>query len=750
MCRGRRCTRWLLIGLVLLGPAVAGAQSPLSGEQIRIARAAGTITVDGQLGDEGWRGAQPVEKWYETNPGDNVQPGVRSVGYLAYDDRFFYAAFEFDDPNPSAIRAPFSDRDNISGNATDYGGIIVDTRNDGHSGVLLLATPRGIQYDASTDDAAGEDSSPDYFWNAAARITERGWTLEISVPFSSLRYRSADPQTWGLMLYRNYPREFRYQFFSMKIPRGGNCFVCRANTLVGLEGLPSGGHVVAAPYVSASSEARPEGALGSRLAPADARVRGGLDVKWTPDADNALDFTIKPDFSQIESDTAQISTNERFALFFPEKRTFFLEGVQLLSTPIQAAYTRTITAPRWGSRLTGKAGGVNYTALFADDGGGGSLVIPGSDGSLLVPQASGSYALIARAKRDIGRSFVGVLVTDREAHDGDGHNRVAGADLQWRPGGRDTVTGQWLFSHTTTPDRPDLAAEWTGQSLAGHAASLDWNRNTLHLDFGVGYKNVDEDFRADAGFVPQVGYRQTSHNAGWTMRPDGFVRRVRIFLDSDRQVDRHGDLIARTVAPGLAMDVRFNGFLQARVIDDRVRAAGTTFGRRQLAYTLRFSPSRRLAQISMDGRFGDEVDFANARLGRGVTLNVDARINATNHLELALVQNERWLDVATAAASGRLFTARVSRVRGTYNFTAKAFARVIGQYVSTVRDPALHGLTVTPRSGAFSGSALISYKLNWQSVLFAGYGDDRELSDRHELEKTSRQFFVKLSYALQR
>src|SRR6185295_3417393 len=193
-------------------------------------------------------------------------------------------------------------------------------------------------------------------------------------------------------------------------------------TLVGLEGLPSGGHVVAAPYVSASSEARPEGAPGSPLAAADARVRGGLDVKWTPNADNALDFTVKPDFSQIESDTAQISTNERFALFFPEKRTFFLEGVELLSTPIQAAYTRTITAPRWGSRLTGKAGGVNYTALFADDAGGGSLVIPGSDSSSVVPQASGSYALIARAKRDIGRSFVSMLVTDREAHGGDSHN----------------------------------------------------------------------------------------------------------------------------------------------------------------------------------------------------------------------------------------------------------------------------------------------------------------------------------------
>ena len=740
----------LFAAFLFLMPMASLAQTPLSGERLRIARAAGPIQVDGQLGDEGWRTAQPVEKWYETNPGDNVEPKVRSVGYLAYDDRFFYAAFEFDDPDPSTIRAPYSDRDNISGNATDYGGIILDTRNDGHSGVLLLATPRGVQYDASTEDAAGEDSSPDYFWDAAARITERGWTLEIRVPFSSLRYRSADPQTWGIMLYRNYPRDFRYQMFSMPLPRGGNCFVCRANTLTGLERLPAGGHIVAAPYVSASSEARPERPLGSRLVADAARLRGGLDVKWTPNADNAVDFTVKPDFSQIESDTAQISTNERFALFFPEKRTFFLEGVELLSTPIQAAYTRTITAPRWGSRLTGKAAGVSYTALVVDDEGGGSLVIPGADGSAVVPQASGSYALIARAKRDIGRSFVSLLLTDREAHDGSGHNRVAGPDFQWRPSSSDTVTGQWLFSDTRTPIRPDLAAEWTGRSLAGHAADLGWNRNTRHLDIGLGYRDVAEEFRADAGFVPQVGYRQTSHNAGWTMRPSGAVRRVRVFVDSNRQVDRAGELIARSIAPGIGMDVKFNGFLEVRYIDDRLRAGGLIFGRRQVAYSARFSPSRRIARISVNGRMGDEVDFANARPGRGVTINVDADVNATDHLELSFLQNDRWLNVDTPEAAGRVFNARVSRLRGTYNFTARAYARVIGQYVSTTRDASLFAFAVAPRAATFSSSLLFAYKLNWQSVLFAGFGDNRELSELDALEPASRQFFIKISYAVQR
>jgi hypothetical protein len=314
-----------------------------------------------------------------------------------------------------------SDRDRISPFATDYGGLILDTRNDGHSAVLLLTTPSGVQGDSvSDDDGAGEDPSPDFFWESAANIHERGWTLEMRVPFTTLRYRNVDPQTWG------------FENESVK------------------------GDV-------------------------------GLDVKWTPDADNALDFTVNPDFSQVEADTAQISANERFALSYPERRPFFLEGVELFSTPLRAVYTRAITSPRGGGRATGKMRGVGYTVLVSDDEGGVSVVIPGPNGSTTAPQAFSSTVLVGRAKRSFGSSVAGLLVDD-----------------------------------------------------------------------------------------------------------------------------------------------------------------------------------------------------------------------------------------------ARLFTARVSRIRGTYTFTARSYLRAIGQYVSTDSDPALYLLPVLPHSGTFLGSLLFAYKLNWQSVLFVGYGDDQE------------------------
>ncbi len=736
----------------LASAAPAAGQSALSGESIHITRASGPIAVDGDLSDQGWRNAARIDKWYETNPGDNTEPQVHNVGYLTYDDKFFYAGFEFDDPDLKAIRAPFADRDNIGNGFNDYGGIIIDPRNAGRTATFFVVTPRNIQYDAVTDDASGEDPSPDFFWESATKITARGWTLEMRIPFSSLRYQNVDPQTWGILLYRNFPRDRHYQFFSAKLPRGGNCFVCRSNTLTGMAQLPAGGHLVAAPYVSASADAHPrDGETGAPLVGDGVKPHVGLDVKYTPNADNAIDLTVKPDFSQVESDTAQISANERFALFFPEKRPFFLEGFDLFQTPIQAVYTRTITAPVWGGRVTGKQGGVRYTALVADDAGGGSAIIPGPNGSSLASVDEGSIVVIGRAKRDVGLSFVGVIATDREAKSGNSHNRVVGPDFQWRPSGTDVVTGQVLYSDTRTPNRPDLAIEWTGQSFASHGAHISWNHNTTRFDAFAQYRDFGDGFRADTGFVPQVGYREVIGSTGWTFRPTNFLTRLRTSLIAERQTDRAGALISSDVQPGVGMDTRWNGFMQFRYMDDQGRSGDRTFPTRRFGYIVQFSPSRRVTQLSLNGTTGQEIDYANSRAGTGSTINLQATLNPTNHLNVVLVQNQRWVNVDDrSSVSRRLFIARVSRVRGTYTFSSRLFARGIVEYVSTDRDPSLYTFDTSAKSGSLSGQFLLAYKLNWQSVMFAGYGDDRELTDRDQLVKSGRQVFVKVSYALQR
>ncbi|HEX9459571.1 MAG TPA: carbohydrate binding family 9 domain-containing protein, partial [Thermoanaerobaculia bacterium] len=216
----------LLLFVVVAAPSVYAADDAPART---IHRAAGPITIDGDLSDPGWQNALTSETWYETNPGDNIEPKVKTVGYITYDDRFFYAAIHSFD-NPADIRAQLGDHDGISGNSDDFAGVILDTRNDGKTAMEFFVNAAGTQYDASQDDASGnEDSSPDLFWDSAVKRTADGWILELRIPFSSLRYQQKSPQIWGIILYRNMPRERRYQIFDHKLPRGSNCFVCNYN-----------------------------------------------------------------------------------------------------------------------------------------------------------------------------------------------------------------------------------------------------------------------------------------------------------------------------------------------------------------------------------------------------------------------------------------------------------------------------------------------------------------------------------------
>jgi hypothetical protein len=746
-------------------PAAAGAEGSATLDvpldiPLNIPRASGPIEVDGRLGDPGWEGAARVETFYETNPGDSIEPKVKTVAWLTYDDRFFYAAFDFSDPDPQSIRAPLGDHDDLA-SSTDYGGVALDTRNDGKTAFEFFANPRGIQYDAITNDTSGEDPSPDFYWDSAARITPTGWTLEIRIPFSSLRYTSAPVQTWGILLYRNRPRDFRYQMFNRKLPRGSSCFICHEQKITGLTGLPSGNHLVLAPYATAERQslpAGPQGTIGTPLADRPVHAEAGLDAKWTPNANTAIDATLNPDFSQVESDVAQIAANQRFALFFPEKRPFFLEGLELFSTPIQAVYTRTITSPRYGVRSTGEVGGILYTALVAEDRGGGSVVLPGPVASNLADQDFSSRVAIGRGRKDFGNSFASFLVTDREIAGG-GHNRVLGPDFQWRPNGDDTVSGQLLVSRSLTPDRPDLAAEWDGRSLGSRAGYLNWSHSTRTWDWTLQYLDIGDEFRADLGFLPQVGVRDSTAVLGRSFFAEsGPFRRIHPYLRLRDTEGTAGGLLLRSLDPGFELQGFWNSFISVEHRTDRVWTGSRLVDAGYFVTTVQMSPSLRVSDLSLNLTAGDDVDFANQRPGRGVTLAAQTTVRPTDHLTLQLNGSRRWLDVSPAGGGvlgdrdARLFTAEVARVKATYTFTSRAFLRLIAQRVRTVRDLGLYdpALGFAHREEGVTGSALLSYKLNWQTVLFLGYSDDRALAVDDRLAPAGREIFLKVSYAFQR
>jgi hypothetical protein len=727
--------RRLILALVLCPLFLSAQPAPIT-----IMRNSAPIVLDGSLDDVAWQTAAKIDRFYETSPADNTPPKVNTIAYVMYDERYFYIGVRADDPDPKKIRAPFVDRDGVIG-TDDNIAIFLDTRNDKRSAIELRVNPRGIQADGIYNDANGsEDFSPDFYYDTAASIDARGWSAEFRIPFSSLRYGSADPQTWNILVWRNYPREFRYGIHSAPLPRGSNCLVCHTHPIVGLTGLPAASHFIAAPYVTAQQIAQPEAGLGTPLDGGKFETDAGLDLKWTPTANNAFDLTLNPDFSQVESDVAQITVNQRFAVFFAEKRPFFLEGFDLFDTPMQVAYTRTITSPRFGVRATGKQGSTAYTLLITEDRGGGLTIIPGPVSSDFAPQDFQSYATIARVRHDVGSSFFGAVLTSREI-DGGGHNRVFGPDLQWRPNDFDEITAQFLVSDTTNPDRPDLSPVWNGESFRSHAVEAEYERQTRRYDTFAGISDFGDDFRADLGFIPQVGYRELTVGGGLRYYPEG--RTISYFRPSvvlSRQTNQDNDKIYELVSLGIngfgAKNLQFSALFRPR---EKILVDGQLLEQTYGTFFVQFDPSRRLPRITLDTRFGQQIDFGGARVGNGAFIGLAATVRPHDRLDLQFNVNREWLDVDSA----RLFTADVQRVRAQYSFSSKSMLRVIAQYVDTEFGDGTH-------DGSFLGSVLYSYKLNWQTVLFAGYGDDRVLTETNDLQKAGRSLFFKVSYAFLR
>jgi hypothetical protein len=731
--------------------------SRLSAEQpappkLALPRISGPIKIDGDLSDPGWAEAAVIDTFYEFQPGDNTAPPVKTVARVARDDKYFYASFWCEEPDMSKLRAPFVDREGVT-DQQDYVGILLDVDNSRRSAVDFWINPRGIQTDSMLNESPfGEDTAPDWFWQSAAKIGKGSWTVEVAIPLSSLRYPKKDPQDWALMVYRVWPREYNYQFYSARIPRGSNCFLCWSPTLAGIAGLPQGMHYVLAPYAAGISDtAYPPANPDGSPAASDTDTKGelGVDLKWLPDAGTIVDATINPDFSQVESDVVQIGVNERFALFYPEKRPFFLEQVDLLQAPIQAIYTRTITDPLWGARLTSRAGSTSYTVLATRDRGGGTVVIPGPVFSDAAPQDFKSFVGLGRVRHDIGASFVGLLGTARVI-EGGGYNYVGGSDFQWRPNDADLVTGQYLYSVSRLPDRSGLYPGWTGQRLSGFAATASWSHTTRHWDWAATYNDYSSEFRADDGFVPQVGYRQGLGEAGFRIYPTGFFSRSRFFAGGEYSMERDGSLISHNAYPGIAFQGEggLGGNLSYNF--QSVAINGHTLEFDRFKWVITASPSALLPVLGFSGNYGRQPDVENVRVGRGGDVLVTALLRPTDHLGLDLRLERRWIDETVEARAGRLFTADVARLKAVYVFNARMLLRLIGQYQDVRRDPSLFVLPVTSREGGFAGSALLSYKLNWQSVLFVGYGDTRALDEGGALTRAGQQFFVKVSYAFQR
>ena len=613
--------------------------------------------------------------FYETWPGDNVAPPVRTTVTITYDTHALYVRVWAQDPDPARVRAAYADRDNV-GPGDDYVALVLDTRGDGRVATIFRVSPRGTQADGVFNEAQfalgnnPDDLTPDFAWEARTVIGDSAWTAELRIPFTSLRYPARDHQTWGVIVHRVYPRDLTHSLFSVRMPRGTSCFLCHAQR-VELTGLPTGGTLVAAPYATGGND-----------------LRAGADLKWTPGAGTALDATLRPDFSQIEADVPQLSVNSQFALFYPEKRPFFLEGSDLFQTPLQLVYTRSIAAPAWGARATGEVGRTAYTLLVARDQAGGSAILPGPTQSSLVTRDVASNVGVARLRTAFSGGFIGLLGTDRE---GGGHNRTLGSDFLWSPSGSDQFTGQLVASDTSG------------------ALDLAWHHLARHAEWFADYRDVGAGFRADDGFMPQVGVRQVNTWADAILYRSGAIFWVSPWVKWQRVTDRTtGDVVSSYRAAAIQLSGVHDLYVQLRLVDERLRALDALLGRRYGWLYLEAAPGRRLARVTLLARLGGDVDVGNARPGRGGELSGTLALHASDHLELQGLADFTWLD--------RLFTAGIERLRASYNFTPRAALRLVVQNEHTRRDSAPDARLMV--------SALLTYRWSWASAVYLGLGND--------------------------
>jgi hypothetical protein len=488
----------------------------------------------------------------------------------------------------------------------------------------------------------------------------------------------------------------------------------------------------------AERESFPEGGFTTTTEDAEP----GITATWGITPNIVLSGTVKPDFSQVEADALQLDINQPFALYYPERRPFFVEGADYFDTYENIVHTRTIRDPVWGAKLTGKEGANTFAGYVVQDDIT-NLVFPSSQYSSATSIEMDSLATVLRFKRDIGSKYtVGALFTDREGDDY--FNRVGGFDLELRPTSKDIIQIQALGSATRYPGQIAVDYEQPEDEFRDSLLSLSYAHRTRTITWTAGYENVGPDFRADLGFIPRVGHRtmRGGVNYAWNAPPNRWWSLIRIGTGYNSMDDHNGALLSETkTVYGM-----FEGALQSWVLligrDGKRSYEGRQFDTSELRLTTSLRPTKWFGtsvQVSMN----DHIDYANVQPADRVQIGGDASFNVGKKFRLSLGHTLEQLDVA----GGRLYTANISQLSSVYQFTTRTFVRTILQMVDYRRDPGLYIEKVDSKFERFASQILFAYKINARTVLYVGYNDNYYAGNDYDLTQADRTVFTKIGYA---
>jgi len=693
--------------------------------------------IDDFMASTGESRGTHVSNFRQREPGDGSPVSEETTAYLSYDSEYLYAAFVCRD-GTGDVRRHLVARDAIA--EDDQVALYLDTFHDGRHAYVFASNPFGVQQDGIISDGDDVSYTADMVWRSQGRVTADGFVVLMAIPFKTLRFSADFVQNWRFAVGRTIARRGESAYWP-HISRRVNGFVRQMAALEGLKLISPGRNVQVTPYGTfARARSFDEQTRGNTEFE---RRYGGVDAKVVVRNAVTIDAAMNPDFSEVESDDPLIAVNQRFELFRPEKRPFFMENAALFDLPINVLFSRRIVDPAAGVRLTARSTGWAIGGLMADD----RAVTSEAPGG---PFGRGAAIGAARLQRLFGeRSNVGVLATGRD--DGRARNRAVSAD------GRLQLTPAWSFSGQAiqSDDQDEIGRRQTGSAYAAAAS-----RTGPHFTYAGSYRDIGRTLRVPLGFVPRNDIRVTDHYAGYVWRV--------------------GDSGAWSVGPAVMTiaDWAHTGQLQDRwtSVDVGVSRAGQLDAHvsRAEAYELYTTPFRTgatsvsvsssaLRSFSVWAQYsrGTAINYtpaAGVAPFLGSRQNVYASVTLRPSARLGLEQlflSER-LDTLPGAASAtlqRVFSTNMLRSKANLQITRSLAIRGVVDYNGLDSNVALFSESGYSR---LTGDVLVRYALNPGTAVFAGVNHRYEnliLDSRSTIEHgglprfpVGQQIFVKVSY----
>ncbi len=720
-----------------------------------------------------------VDGFQQRDPKDGAPISQKTDVYIGYTDKNLYVVCICFDSEPDKIRARLVRRELI--NDDDQFGFVLDTFHDHYHGLFFYVNPLGVQQDGIwVDNGQEPDLSYDMVWNSEAKLTGRGYVAWFEIPFKSLRFPPADIQKWGVFFERDIKRNTEYSFYP-HITSNATGFLDQASEMDGIEKVTPGRNMQFIPYVVGRGfrnldDRDPANPYfgGKHL-----EVRPGLDAKIVLKNSFVLDTTINPDFSQVESDEPQITVNQRFEVFFPEKRPFFLENSSYFNTPINLVFTRRIGDPEFGTRLTGKQGPWSVGMLVADDRSPGLGVTP-------YDPLTGhrAYFGVLRVNRDIGKeSTIGLIYTDRELHTVPGEaqctdnpcivgsNRVGGFDAKIKPSAKWLITVQAINSHTKFND---------GTHHGGPA--YDWyvERSSNKTEYNVMYQDTAAGFETDTGFFRRPDIRRLSQFAMYRFRREGKILQwtgpsiftINNWDHSGTRLEWFTNVNWRFMLNGSSnfgvyvnagherlRNVDFSTIPLNQPVDYPHDHRGFWFN---YGY---FKPVVLSAEINWGQETNYDTSVGPPVLGKVQNIQASATVRPLNGLTIDNTYLlTRLRDVNTNA---NIFNNHILRSKWNYQFTRALSLRFIGQYNSVLSNynsaSPKFALSSLPPAKNFNADVLLTYFVHPGTAVYVGYNSNLQnltnpptVDALGNLARTpgqflndGRQIFVKISYLFQ-